>query len=426
MALRQNMDPAEESNIITIATKIPKPVGKLGCSPDPLHPYLSTLGFSNLTFTNNTAAIDAFNELFFNATSNYMQAMLAAVRLDFGNRCPNFLTDLAYVNQTFLETPTLTPETYQRYFRSDESLSQSFYSLMTRGEAYTFIEPYLYWISLPLNASDAVYITAPYLCHLTVRKGALQLLVSVAVASSGLFLNGWSMFQFFAPWFIMHNSPKANHCIGHFESDPETSSRSNNEKGPEPSPSLLATRGPDAQSSLIPPPVGHPDRDAGTSYSSTTAPNLLISTSSNQKEDEGHLGQVSSAPTAGYALSPSETLKSSNGEGYPKHLDMIKATAPTPTTFDVDVEPRSTWEMGGLATPLSVVEDASNTAAEIGTEEPISLEPPKLHDLSGRLHISHEGVNKQGTADEMGDGAAAAGVHVESSLEAIDPPGALT
>ncbi|KAG8987900.1 hypothetical protein FRB93_004346 [Tulasnella sp. JGI-2019a] len=108
MALRQNMDPAETSNIITIATRIDEVVGTLDCSPKPLHPNLSALGFSNFTFTNNTVAVNTFNDLFYNATSNYMQAMLAAVRLDFGNRCPNFLTDLAYIDQTFLETPKLT------------------------------------------------------------------------------------------------------------------------------------------------------------------------------------------------------------------------------------------------------------------------------------------------------------------------------
>ncbi|KAG9006251.1 hypothetical protein FRB94_000876 [Tulasnella sp. JGI-2019a] len=424
MALRQYMDPAETSNIITIAARVPRPVDKLDCSPKPLHPHLSTLGFSNLTFTNNTIATDTFNDLFFNATSNYMQAMLAAVRLDVGNRCPNFLTDLAYINQTFLETPTLTPETYQRYFQSDEALSESFYSFINRGEAFTFIEPYLTWISLPLNATDAVYVTAPYLCHLTVRKGALQLLVSVAVAMSGLFLSGWSMFQFFAPWFITHNSPKANHCIGHFELDLEAGSRSNNEKEPDPNHGLV-TRSPDVNPSLIPPPSGHPDSESGTSHGSTAAPSLLINTSGNQKADEDHLGQVSSATTTGYALSPSETLKGSDEDGdYLKHPDAIKATAPVPTTFDVDVESRSTREMDGLASPLSVAEDAFNTATEMGTDESISVtlgEPPRLRDLSDGLDRSIEGVTKQGTMDEMGD-IAAAEVHIESLLGATDHP----
>ncbi|KAG9039447.1 hypothetical protein FRB95_010736 [Tulasnella sp. JGI-2019a] len=232
------MDPAETSNIITIATRIDEVVGTLDCSPKPLHPNLSALGFSNFTFTNNTVAVNTFNDLFYNATSNYMQAMLAAVRLDFGNRCPNFLTDLAYIDQTFLETPKLTPETYKQYFQTDESLPQSFYSFITRGKAFAFIEPNLYWITLPLYATDAVYITAPYLCHLTVRKGAAQLVVSVTVAMSGLFLSGWSMFQFFAPWFITHNNPKANNCIGHFEWDLKSASRSKGEEEPDPNPGL--------------------------------------------------------------------------------------------------------------------------------------------------------------------------------------------
>ncbi|KAG9006248.1 hypothetical protein FRB94_000873 [Tulasnella sp. JGI-2019a] len=418
LALRQNMDPTETSNMITLATKVPKPVGKLNCSPNPLHPKLSTAGFSNLTLTNNTIVIDTFNELFYKATANYMQAMLAAVRLDFGNRCPNFLTNLAYINQTFNETPTLTSDTYQRYFQSDESLPQPFQSFINRGDASIFIEPYLSWVSLPLNATDAVYITAPYLCHLTLRKGAAQLVVSIVVAMSGLFLSGWGMFQFFASWYVTRNSPKANHCIGHFKSDLEACSRPDDEKELDPTPRLPLNRSSDAQPPLIPLSAGPLALDSGTSHGSTAALSLVTSSSGSQEEDENHLGQVSSATTAGCALPPSETLKSPNEEeDYPKHSNTINATVPSPTTFDVGVKSGSTREIiDGLASPLSVVEDTSNTTAGIGAEDVTSVEPPQLGDLSDR---SIGRVVKQGTRDEMGDRATAE-AHAKSCLGATD------
>ncbi|KAG9006250.1 hypothetical protein FRB94_000875 [Tulasnella sp. JGI-2019a] len=202
------------------------------------------------------------------------------------------------------------------------------------------MESNLNWITLPLNATDAVYITAPYLCHLTIRKGAAQLVVSVTVAMSSLFLSGWSMFQFFAPWVVTYNSPKANHCIGHVKSDLEASSCSDDEMKSDPEPSLPAagkTWGMDARSLLKFPPAAYLTSDSGKSHGSTVASTLMVDTSDFQKEEKYHLGQDFSAIMMDRTLSPCGSIKSANEEeGRPKHPNAVEATTPAPITLNVE------------------------------------------------------------------------------------------
>ncbi|KAG8883042.1 hypothetical protein FRB97_007307 [Tulasnella sp. 331] len=189
------------------------PTPPLQCSSNPLDPFLNALGFDNMTTADNRAASDKFQSLFYNTTANYMHAMLAAVRLDYGNQCPNFLTDPSLINQTFLETPELTPEEYTRYYNTAESSTQSFLDILRSDNA---VRSYNWGLNLPLYDVESVYITAPYLCHFTVRKGAAQFVVSIAVATFSLFLTGWGVFQCFAPRFAIHEDPVgAMYCHAH-------------------------------------------------------------------------------------------------------------------------------------------------------------------------------------------------------------------
>lgn len=169
----------------------------ISCTPNPLRPRLSTLAFNNMTFTNNTAARETFHALYYNTTANYMHAMLSAVRLDFGNRCPNYLTDPTLINDTFLATPDLTSDQYPRYFLSDEMQPFSFNDIIRSDNVYL---SNIFGVSLPVYDSDEVFVTAPYLCHLTVRKSVFSLLVALAIGISSLYSTVWSGYNLLAPW----------------------------------------------------------------------------------------------------------------------------------------------------------------------------------------------------------------------------------
>ncbi|KAG8878842.1 hypothetical protein FRB97_002169 [Tulasnella sp. 331] len=209
------MDPTAASNVVTVAATLdsywdyfgPPPTN---CTANPLTPILSTLGFNNMTFTNNTVASQMFHSLFYNTTANFMHAMLASVRLDFGNKCPNYLTDQSLINTTFLATPDLTPDQYSIYFQSDEYIPRSFNDIIRSDNVYLND---ILGVKLPVYDIEDVYVTAPYLCHLTVRKGTVQLLASLAIAISSLSMSVWSIFQFLAPWFAQYQHMELpNYC----------------------------------------------------------------------------------------------------------------------------------------------------------------------------------------------------------------------
>ncbi|KAG9036979.1 hypothetical protein FRB95_007273 [Tulasnella sp. JGI-2019a] len=358
------------------------------CSSERLYPTLSTLGFSNMTFTNNQVAAGIFKELFYNATFNYVQVMSAAVRLEFGNKCPNFLTDPSYTNRTFIETPTLTPDTYKRYFPSAGFPSHSFYSFITGS----FNESDCHRTRLPLNATDPVYITTPYLCHKMARKEAAQLVVSIAVAMYSMFFGCWGMFQFFAPRFFTRNKPNANHCIGHIELGAEAGERSEDGRPSlNPGPQVMdETQSMDGQPSQTLPLTARSILDSRTSHVSTLASN--------------------------HSLARSEALQGANGaEGYPKRSVMIGSIAPIPITLDVEVESGSVQETTG---PLG--DDPSSTVTWIGPYHPSpAVEAPQSHHLSDdELDGTAKGVTREGPKDVMSERGAE--IHIGLSLEVTD------
>ncbi|KAG9029798.1 hypothetical protein FRB95_004895 [Tulasnella sp. JGI-2019a] len=228
LTMRKHVDAILPSNVVTLAATLPGFLDSAGynpppidCTSNPLKPALSTLGFSNMTFTNNTAASQIFQTLFYNATANFMQAMLAAVRIDFGNKCPNYLTHPSLINETFLATPDLTPDQYTHYFQSDESIGTPFYDILHHDNIW--LQDNLSGIQLPIYDVDLVYISAAYLCHITVRKGIAQLVVAIAGAMSSLFLSIWGIFMYFAQAFVAKR-PKTDYCNGHWQSDVEEGS----------------------------------------------------------------------------------------------------------------------------------------------------------------------------------------------------------
>ncbi|KAG9011770.1 hypothetical protein FRB94_007761 [Tulasnella sp. JGI-2019a] len=343
-----------------------------------------------MTFANNPVAIGIFKELFYNATFNYMQVISAAIRFEFGNKCPNFLTNPSYINQTFIETPTLTPDIYREYFRSARIPPHSFYSRITASSNES---SNLHWTHLPLNATKPVYINASYLCRVMVRKESTQLVVSIAVAMYGMFFSCWSIFEFFAPRFFTRNKPNANNCIGHIELGIEAGERLEDERRSGHNLGLQLmdeARSMDVQPSQTLPPAARSILDSRTSHVST--------------------------PPSNHSLSRSETLQSANeAEGYSKRSVTIKSIALTPIALDVEVESVSVQETTG---PLG--DDPSSTDTWIGPHHPSpAVEAPQSHHLSDdELDRTAKGVTGEGPEDVMSEGAAE--IHIDLSLEVTD------
>lgn len=130
------------------------------------------------------------------AIVNILQLVLAVVRIDLGNRSPNnFLTHPQTLNHTleasFPETPaaSIMPSRLYSHLQQQSLLVGS-------GSASVF---------------DAFQIPGPsvvqtfYTCKLLKRKSAGNFIVSVFIATSGMFMTGWAVFIFVA------------HCIGEYK-----------------------------------------------------------------------------------------------------------------------------------------------------------------------------------------------------------------
>ncbi|KAG8993725.1 hypothetical protein FRB94_010392 [Tulasnella sp. JGI-2019a] len=212
LTLRNNMGPPGTTGVVTVAATLDRDLSPynpppINCTANPLTPVLATLGFNNMTFTNNTVATQIFQTLFFNATANFMHAMLATVRLDFGNKCPNFLTNTSLIDETFYPTPNLTEGQYN-HFQSNEFVPRSFYDILHSDNIYLYNS---FGLTLPLYDVDYVYINAPYLCHLTEPKARLELFVSVVVAVFGLWSSASVIMMIVVPWFLAYNKSWTEH-----------------------------------------------------------------------------------------------------------------------------------------------------------------------------------------------------------------------
>ncbi|KAG8986377.1 hypothetical protein FRB94_003428 [Tulasnella sp. JGI-2019a] len=231
-ALRLETDPSSQSHLLSLSasSNITSPCNGPDDYTNPhlaLDIVLEMLDFSNMTLTANDIALQIFDTSLYNTTYNFMQAMLASVRVDVGNQCPtNFLmTQPSIINSTLFQTPKLTNATYLKYYPQDLVTAQSLYDIMNSDNAFlndTF------QFTLPLNGSTQIFLQAPFLCHLTVLKSPAQVIVSVIVAMAGLFMSGWGLFNTIASWFATRRSPEANFCDGHWrhmrQSDLESAS----------------------------------------------------------------------------------------------------------------------------------------------------------------------------------------------------------
>ncbi|KAG9022726.1 hypothetical protein FRB95_014281 [Tulasnella sp. JGI-2019a] len=207
LTLRNNMRPPGTTSVMVVAATLdldPSPYNPppISCIANPLTPVLAALGFSNMTFTNNTVATQMLS---FNTTANFMRATLAAVRLDFGNKCPYFLTNTSLIDETF--HPQLTEDQYN-HFQSNEFVPRSFYDILHSDNAQLSDN---FGLTPPFYDVDYAYVNAPYLCHLTEPKKTLELLVSIVVVIFGLFSTAWGVIMIVVPLLLayseFHNQP---------------------------------------------------------------------------------------------------------------------------------------------------------------------------------------------------------------------------
>ncbi|KAG8869619.1 hypothetical protein FRB98_002327 [Tulasnella sp. 332] len=185
---------------------------------------IDTVGFSNMTLSQSSAAFDLINTIFVNTTSNFMQTLMAAVNLDIGSPCQSFLTHPPLAQQLLYDTPDLQDDTASQYYASSVSLGQTFRSALDSTNA--FLDEH-YGFTFPLYAIDFVYIDAAYLCHLSERKSVISFLIAIVSSTYALFKTGWGaamlVVLFFAP-----KPVNPNYCDGHAALEEQLKSLSNN------------------------------------------------------------------------------------------------------------------------------------------------------------------------------------------------------
>ncbi|KAG8986378.1 hypothetical protein FRB94_003429 [Tulasnella sp. JGI-2019a] len=219
-ALRLEMNPSSQNQLLSLSASsdITSPCNGSGDDPSAhleLDVILEMLGFSNLTLTANDAALQIFNTSLYNTTYNFMQVMLASVRVDLGNQCPTnmLMTQPSIVNNTLRQTPELINATYLEFYPQRLVTARSLYDIINSDN--TFLTD-TFDFKLPLNGSSQIFLQAPFLCHMTVLKSPTQVIVSVIVAMASLFMSGWGLFSAIASWFAIRHSPEANFCDGHW------------------------------------------------------------------------------------------------------------------------------------------------------------------------------------------------------------------
>ncbi|KAJ3503340.1 hypothetical protein NMY22_g18279 [Coprinellus aureogranulatus] len=117
--------------------------------------------------------------------TNILQLMLAVIRIDLGNPSPNnFLTHPQVLNRTldavFPETPAaMKMESKLFTYLREQALLQ----LEESGSAFNLF-----------HVPGPSVVQTVYVCKLLKRKGAGNLIVSVFVASAGMFMSGWAVF----------------------------------------------------------------------------------------------------------------------------------------------------------------------------------------------------------------------------------------
>ncbi|KAG8877769.1 hypothetical protein FRB98_006521 [Tulasnella sp. 332] len=207
--LRMNVNPLAAS--VTSFSAVWQGPSVPVCYTTPFLLRLDTVGFSNMTLTNNTAAYDLFLGLFWNTTSNFVQTMMAAVNLDIGSPCPSYMTEPSMIPQQLYQTPGLLDTTAPEFYTSLATAYHTFWNTLHLGNAYLVQK---YGFTFPLYSNDYVYVDASYLCHLNARKSVISLIIATITATYALFMTGWGVVMAGATWFASKPSD-SNYCDGH-------------------------------------------------------------------------------------------------------------------------------------------------------------------------------------------------------------------
>lgn len=122
---------------------------------------------------------------------NFLQLALAIIRIDLGNTLAN----------NFLTHPQLLNQTLEAFFPETTSAS----GMPSRLHSYLQQQALLLGSG---SAFDAFQVPGPsvvqtvYVCKLLKRKSTGNLLVSVFVATVGMFMSGWTFFIMMAHWIV--------------------------------------------------------------------------------------------------------------------------------------------------------------------------------------------------------------------------------
>ncbi|KAG8871693.1 hypothetical protein FRB97_008393, partial [Tulasnella sp. 331] len=183
------------------------------CFTAPVPMTIDTIGFSNATLSQSAAAEELFTTVFYNTTSNFMQTMMAAINLDIGSPCPSFMTQPSMVPDVLYSTPDLQDDTARIYYQSLATAYRTFIDTVKSPNAYLLTS---YGFTFPIYVIDYVYVDAAYLCHLSVRKGILSLLIAIVSGTYTVFNSGWGGIMLVAIWYV--SRPKeAKYCEGHVQ-----------------------------------------------------------------------------------------------------------------------------------------------------------------------------------------------------------------
>lgn len=134
--------------------------------------------------------------------SNILHLALAAMRVDLGNPSPNnFLTHPDALNQTLTAVFPQTASTVSMPSKLYTYLREQ--SLLVGSESGTSVFD-------PFRIPGPSVVQAVYVCKFLKRKDVGNLIVSVMVATLGMFTTAWTVFIFVACWILNRRAERAS------------------------------------------------------------------------------------------------------------------------------------------------------------------------------------------------------------------------
>ncbi|TEB35850.1 hypothetical protein FA13DRAFT_1787323 [Coprinellus micaceus] len=135
--------------------------------------------------------------------SNILHLALAAMRVDLGNPSPNnILTHPDALNQTLTAVFPQTTSTVSMPSKLYTYLHEQ--SLLVSSESGTSVFD-------PFRIPGPSVVQAVYVCKFLKRKDLGNLIVSVMVATLGMFTTAWTVFIFVACWILNRRAERAGH-----------------------------------------------------------------------------------------------------------------------------------------------------------------------------------------------------------------------